>query len=113
MKNRITTSKFLISCFIIFIGFTSCSKDSILNPDRCLNGSWIQEVEKELNAWVAATNTYGEDPTKANCEKYKSAGVDYLNALDKIKKCVPSVSLSEFNQAINEAKQELNTTSCQ
>ncbi len=61
-----------------------CSKTSILKPG-CLTGAWILNVEKELNAWSAASTMYGEDPSKANCENYKSTGQAYLMHWTKLK----------------------------
>ena len=100
-----------IACFAVFMVFTACSTDDILGG--CGNLNWIQEVEKELNTWVNASNTYSNDPTTANCNNYKSAGNDYLNSLEKIKKCVPGTSKKEFDQAIQEAKTSLDQSNCQ
>ena len=87
---------------------TNCSK----SPVGCLNGSWIQEVSTDLEKWSAAATTYSEEPTEANCTSYKSAINGYLNALNDIKKCVPTSSLSDFDGSLDEAKQELSEIDC-
>lgn len=108
-----TTKQLVITiCFTIFLGLGSCSKNSPLSPN-CLSGSWIKNLEKELSAWSAASQLYGDDPTKANCENYKKAGVDYINALSKIKNCVPGGSKSDFDEEQAEAKKELNAIICE
>ncbi|MFK5972441.1 MAG: hypothetical protein QM485_04090 [Flavobacteriaceae bacterium] len=99
-------------CFSILLGLGSCGKDSPLSPN-CLSGSWIKNLEKEISAWSAASQKYGDDPTKANCENYKKAGVDYINALGKIKNCVPGGSTSDFEKEQAEAKKELNAIVCE
>jgi len=110
MKNSYTQKIFgYIVLAVLCIG---CSKTSILKPG-CLSGAWILNVEKELNAWSAASTAYGEDPSKANCENYKNTGQAYLNALDKTKKCIPGTSLSDYNKSIEDAKKELSEIVCE
>jgi len=106
IKNSIFNS--LLGIFTLLL-FMNCSKD---NPTSCLDGSWIQDVSFDLEKWTAAANTYGEEPTEENCNSYKSAINGYLNALDKIKKCVPTGSLADFNESLKEAKQELSENDC-
>lgn len=108
------TSKILMSCAIVFIGFTSCGKDdngNVLNGE-CFGGTWIQEISNEATAWATAGTEYSENATFANCQKYYSAGIDYLDALDRIKECVPATSLSDFDKSIEEAKEELAANNC-
>lgn len=84
-----------------------------MNPLGCANANWVQEISNELEPWSSASSEYATDPTKANCDKYKSTGKKYLEALSKVKKCVPGGSLKEFNQSIADAKAELDETDCQ
>lgn len=108
--QTVKTSIFKLALGIFFlVFFANCSK---ANPISCLNGSWIQEVSSDLEKWTAAANTYGEEPTEANCNSYKSAINGYLNALNQIKNCVPSSSLSDFDGSLDEAKQELSEIDC-
>ena len=108
-KIKLTT----VSCCIAFMALTSCggSDDGPAKAD-CANGAWIQSVETELNSWVAATQAYGADATSENCQKYKSAGQAYINALDKIKECVPTISIANFEEALEEAKESLSEIPC-
>ena len=99
--------KSILGIFFLML-FMNCTK----SPVSCLNGSWIQDVSSDLEKWSAAANAYGEDPTVENCNSYKSAINGYLNALDKIKKCVPGGSLSDFNGSLDEAKEELSQIDC-
>lgn len=102
-----------IACFAAFASFTACSKDSPLNPNgNCGNGNWAVQVQKEITNWSNASAAYSNDPTLANCNKYKSAGKKYLDALDGIKNCVPGTNANEFKEAIQEAKDELDESSC-
>ena len=105
VKNSIF--KTILSIFFLML-FVNCTK----NPVSCLNGSWIQDVSSDLEKWSAATTTYSEEPTEANCNSYKSALNGYLTALNQVKKCVPGSSLSDFNGSLDEAKQELSEIDC-
>ncbi len=114
MKIKIMkASKLLMNGAIILVGFASCSKnDDSTSSVQCFEGTWIQEISAETNAWITAAATYDTDPSTANCNSYKSAVTHYLDALDKIKKCVPEISLGEFNEAIDEARIELSDIGC-
>lgn len=108
---RKTKNLLIAGSIVCLLGFSGCSKNSPLNPN-CLSGSWIKNVENELSAWTAAAQVYSENPTKENCENHKKAGLNYINALEKIKNCVPGGSQAEFNEAQQEAKDEINATTC-
>lgn len=77
-----------------------------------MDGSWIQDVSSDLEKWSSAANEYSENPTEENCSSYKSAVNGYLSALNQVKKCVPSSSLSDFDGSLDEAKQELSEIDC-
>ncbi|WP_117880019.1 hypothetical protein [Aureibaculum luteum] len=103
-----------IAFFTTILVFTACSKDDILNPNgNCGNSSWAQQVEKEITAWNNAATAYSQDPTTTNCNNYKSAGKNYLDALEGIKNCVPGASTNDFKKAIEDAKNELDAMNCQ
>ena len=103
-----------IALFTTILVFNACSKDDILNPTgNCGNSSWAEQVEKEITAWSNAATAYSQDPTTTNCNNYKSAGKNYLDALEGIKNCVPSASSNDFKKAIEDAKNELDAMNCQ
>lgn len=105
---------FLIGCSAILMGLSNgCSKSSPLNPEACDgNSSWAERIQSEIADWSAAITTYSNDPTAANCEKYKTAGVNYLDALEGIRGCVLGASQKAFNEAIDEAKKDLAASDC-
>lgn len=111
LNIHITKKMVITSSVISMLALSGCSKNSLLSPN-CLSGSWIENVSTELNAWTTATQLYSESPTTVNCENNKQAGLDYISALDKIKNCVPTVSTSDFDLAQQEAKDEINATTC-
>jgi len=104
----------IICCLTTMITMTiGCSKTNPLNPlGDCFDGRWAEQYTAELQIWVDAITTYNENPTEANCAEYKSAGKAYINALDEIYDCVPTADRAEIDQAINEAKADLDNESC-
>ena len=105
--------KTLFNCSIgILLLFTSCSSNDGLINTSCGNGTWLESVQTELNTWVNAIQTYSADPSPANCQNYKSAAQAYINELNNIKDCVPSISLLDFEDALEEALVELNALHC-
>ena len=73
---------FLTGCCAAMIGMTTGCSKSPLNPlGSCFSGSWILEGESDLTNWNAAATDYANDPTPANCAKYKSAGQELYRCL--------------------------------
>lgn len=98
---------------VLMIVVTGCSKDNLLNPTgNCFGGNWAQEYNKELESWSVALKTYNENPTDANCTQFKNATKTYLDALNDFYDCVPTSRRAEFDQAIKEAKADLDKDSC-
>lgn len=93
---------------------TSCSKDSPLNPNgNCFGGNWATQYADELEDWSDAAEAYAENPTPANCTAYKNAAKAYLDALENIYGCVPTVSRGQIDDAIEEAKDDVDNESCE
>lgn len=107
MKTKLTTK---ISIIIILLITVSCGKDSPLN-NNC-NSVWTLEVSNELNAYSSALQAYSSDPTASNCSNVKSAAKNYLDSLRDVLDCVPNASQAQINQAINEAKAEVDDEAC-
>ena len=105
---------FLIGCGTALITFvTGCSEDSVLNPNgNCFGGKWAEQYAGELQTWSDASVAYSQDPTPANCAKYKTAAKSYLDALREIVDCVPTASKAEIDQSINEAKADVDKEGC-
>jgi len=102
----------LISSCIAFVALTSCGGDDDSGAANCGNGLWTLSVRSELNNWFSAAQAYAGDQTTINCQNNKSAGQAYIKALEGIKACVPNLSLADFEQALEEAKIEINAISC-
>jgi len=94
---------------VSFLGVGSCKKKAT-DPDYC-STAWATQVTSEINAVSAAAQTYASDPTTANCNAYKAAYQNYLNALNPFVDCA-SWSVQQKNEledAIDEAQQQIST----
>lgn len=114
--RRIKTTKaklFLIGCGAAMLMSYGCSKDNPLNPlGNCYDGKWAEQYADELQVWSNAATAYSEDPTPANCSKYKTAAKNYLDVLKEVANCVPTANRAEINQSINEAKADVDKEGC-
>ena len=115
MKNqkKITRSKFFFICFLIpLMALISCSKtDDILGKSgNCAN--WSEQYIEQASAYSQASANYTNDPTKANCEKFKAAGLKYIDALEGALDCVPTASLEAYNASLNQYRAEISSSNC-
>ncbi|WP_276168483.1 hypothetical protein [Zobellia alginiliquefaciens] len=113
MKN-LRKQILLVVCGVAIILTYSCSKDNPLNPTgNCFGGNWVDGYADELQAWSDATTAYSENPTAENCADYKSAAKAYYDAVNDIYDCIPNASRAEIDQAVEEAKAEIDSESCE
>ena len=98
MKFQFLSFFFVLSLF----AFVSCGDDAV---NDC-NGFNIQtDLSDEIQATTDAAIVYGNDPTQQNCDAYKDAWQDYLDALRDLEDCARDAgALAEFNQAIQDAE---------
>ncbi len=113
IMRTLKTEPLLIGCCAALIVLAiGCSNDNPSNPLGCGNDAWAENIQKELNDLAAATVVLQEAQTTANCVSYKQAANNYLDALEGVRACVPSISKAEFDQAVSEAKQNLEQEDC-
>lgn len=112
-QKHVTGSNiFLISLFLIFMGLMGCSSsddDGILNSN-CNN--WSEQYLAQANAFSDASILYTNDPTLANCQNYKAAGLNYVEALESVIDCVPTVNSQAYAESLNEYRAEVNAIDC-
>ena len=105
MKNL----KLLIVIFCI--SFISCGSDSP-GSAACSN-NFSEEFQDELTAVTNAATAYSQDPTSANCQAFKDAYLDYIDALEDWEDCAAiNNSTAEFNESLKEARDSVNDLEC-
>ena len=103
----------LIAFVMVAFGLTtSCggSDDPIGAATGC--GTWANEIESATNKYLDAATNYANDPTSANCKKYKNAGLNYVKVYKNITKCIPGSSKTFYDQALKTLKDEINNLNC-
>lgn len=108
------TKLFFVLLIAVLVGNGSCKKDKDSDPDVCAT-NWVTSTQDELTAVVNAAMAYGTNPTVTNCNAYKTAYQKYLNALKAYENCsaLTGMSKAEWQEAISEAQEELNSFTCQ
>jgi len=95
----------VVSCTFIF----SCGKDSVVG---CGN-NFYGEIENELTDITTAFTAFSNDQSVANCENYKDALRDYLNALEGLRSCYGAgTSKAEFDAELKIAQDDLDDWEC-
>ena len=101
------------SC-VMLMTLTNCGgSDDGVSDVNCGDGSWLLTVESEAIAWLAATQVYAQDPTIENCQNNKSTAQAYLDILESTRSCVPNADLADFQDALDEARENLNDIICE
>ncbi len=107
MKKVLTLQLFFIFCFTLLV--TSCSKDDDgITP---CSGAWGTELQGELTALFNAGAAFGTDASDANCNAYKSAFQDYINALKPYGNCatLTGQSRTDWQEEVAEAEADVAT----
>ena len=112
MKTRFLTLS-MMALLAILVSTTSCGN----NDDDgigCAGGlGWAFAVLDESEAWLNAYNEWAADPEdKDKCEDYIDAYQDYLEALRDYDNCVPVGDRDDYDDAIDEAIEEIENTDC-
>jgi hypothetical protein len=109
MKNKIFFFTFLA---VASFGLWTCG-DKDDDGDGC-STAWANELTNEANAMINAAQVYAMNPTVANCNAYKAAAQDYLDALEPYGDCpaLTGQNRTDWQNAFNEAQQDLNEVDC-
>ena len=106
--NSIKTPLLIAACFSI-LAVMSCNNNGTAVAPGCGSVGWGVEVEDELTALSNAGVAFGQDPSQANCEKYKDAYRAYIQALKDLDRCViNSQERQEYLQALEDAEDALD-----
>lgn len=92
---------FLISC---------SNSDGVSSSANCDN--WSEQYLAEANAYSDAATVYTNNPTPANCENYKTAGLNFIDALEGVVDCVPTTNIQDFQNSLNDYRAEVNSLNC-
>ena len=105
---------FFLFIFSILILTSSCSNDDdpVTSSEDCTT-TFSLSFEDELLAVNNTSQTYANDPSSSNCQSFKDAYQDYLNALDTWKDCANFYNqVVQWEQAIDAAQLSLDSIVC-
>ena len=110
MKN----SDNLIAMGIVWVMLSiGCSKDDDPNTQPgCLSQSWSEQIKEETDAVEAAATSFSAEPSKTTCENFRTAYIDYIEALEKLEPCVLPANRNAFLRALDQGKVELQNLDC-
>lgn len=101
--------KFIFFCLLILsLGFNSCGGD---DAEDCANASlnFSQEFSEEFQNISNAATNYANDPSSSNCNSYKNAILDYIDALKSFEDCAREAGqLTEYNASLSQYESEVN-----
>lgn len=102
--------KFLFILFAITsMGIVACGDDIDCSDEAALEA----EIADEIEALTDAIFIYSGDPSTDNCNDLVDALEDYINAAKGLEDCAREAGeLEEFQQAIEEAEDELAMIEC-
>ena len=109
--------KVLVIAVLFATGFiAACNNDDDGGGVGCgATFNWALSVENEITELSNAATAYGSDPSAANCDRYKDAYSDYIDALRDVDNCIAGLSAADrkaYNDALDEAEEELENFQC-
>lgn len=103
MRTKILKSMVLLFCLALF---TYCGDKN--DAKNCANTTIAAEVQTETNAVSNAALAYANDPSTANCNAYKDAYEDLIDAYKDLEDCAAAINqLDAWRQALDAAEAAL------
>jgi hypothetical protein len=101
---------FFLFLTVAVFGFWTCDKD---NNDTC-SAAWGAELTNEINAMSNAAQVYASNPTTANCNAYKQAVQNYLDALEPYGNCATLTGQDRvaWQNALDDAQESVDNLDC-
>jgi hypothetical protein len=115
MFGLMIRSTFMVGFVVLFMaGLAGCGEDDGTEIEKvdCAEGFAVATVQTAA-AFSDAADAYNADPSKANCDAYRTASQDYLNSLYPFGNCVYAPDeTAAFAAALKSAQGVLNELDC-
>jgi tetrahydromethanopterin S-methyltransferase subunit B len=99
----------IIFLFTLMFGLTSFSGDN-LEDIILISLNFTEEFIDELQDLSSAATNYANDPSTCNCNSYKNAVRDFVDALKSFKGCAEEVGqLAEYNTALSQYESQIDS----
>lgn len=109
MKNLFSVLVFAL----LFVSY-SCGDDDPVNntPENC-STAFTESFEDDLTAVNTASTNYANDPSSSNCEAFKDAYNNYLDALEDWEECAVFYNqVTQWQQSLDAARTAVNGIAC-
>jgi len=107
--NRLKLMVWLLGVASMFF-LSSCEGDG---PSGCGdNFNYAVELQAESTALSNAAQAYANDQSTANCEAYRTAVSNYLDAAEDLDNCVLTTQRDDYQAAIDAARDNLDALAC-
>ena len=97
---------------MLSISITACGDDE---PDvDCSNqGAIYASLQDEIDAITTTATAYGNNQSTENCNAYKAAYLDYIDALRGLRNCYEEFGiLEDYDDDLNEAEDAVDDIVC-
>lgn len=103
----------LVFVFTLLIFTISCGdSNDPSNPSGC-STEFAETFQDEIQTINTTTQNYANDPSTANCEAFKEAYQNYINALDSWEECANFYNqVAQWEQAIDAAQLSIDNIVC-
>lgn len=100
---------------VAILGLSSCKKDKDSNDPAICSADLAIELDDEYDALLTAWDAYVSDMSVENCNAYKAAYQDYIDALKPFLECASWTAdeLQDLQDAIDEAEAAMNELTCE
>ena len=108
---------YFLFALVCLVGITGCKDDDDDNNVKggptgpgCAN-AWATDLQDELNVISVAATNFANDPSTANCNAFKAAYQDYLDALKPYGNCaaLSGTQRANWQQAVEQAEDNVDS----
>jgi hypothetical protein len=90
----------LVAACLICLGFSSCGPAG----PKCRTLGFSFALQNEILTLSAAQSAFQQDPSPQNCNAYREAYSNYIEALKGYGGCVPAEDRADWQQSLDEAE---------
>ena len=107
-KNQLIVFSIIVSLILIL----SCSKSDDDSESDIDCSNWSSQVLDSFNALSNAASLYTSNPTNENCLNFKDKGNEYINIVERFINCIPSSSIDDIDDSINQTREAIDELDC-
>ncbi|MEX2511665.1 MAG: hypothetical protein WD398_02060 [Cyclobacteriaceae bacterium] len=107
---------FYFSALMLFstVFLSGCLSGGGDGPGGCNSLSWATDLNSELTAVLSAQSAFTQNQTQANCNNYRQALREYVNALRPYGNCqgLSGQNRADWQEMIDDYEEDLEQSGC-